>query len=172
MASSGMLPPMSERRDEEVGRLVIVCGLPGSGKTTVARQLEVEYRAVRFSPDEWMQALGIDLFDDRVRHRIEQLQWRLAQRLLALGHVVVIEWGTWGRDERDALREGARALGAAVELRFLDQPVDLLWSRVRARDMERHFGRRPLARADLESYAARFQRPDAEELSLYDPPLV
>jgi predicted kinase len=35
----------------------IVCGLPGSGKTTLARTLESQFRAVRFTPDEWMDAL-------------------------------------------------------------------------------------------------------------------
>lgn len=106
------------------------------------------------------------------RERIEALQWQFALRLLELGQIVVIEWGTWGREERDALREGARALGAAVELRFLDEPLEVLWDRVRARDMQRRLGRRPLTRADLDVYAGNFQRPDAQELALYDPPLV
>lgn len=155
-----------------VGRLIIVCGLPGSGKTSLAKRLEDEYDGVRFCPDEWMAALGIDLFDESQRNTIEQLQWQFALRLLELGQLVVIEWGTWGRDERDALREGARARGAAVELRILDASVDVLWERVRGRHMERHLGRRPLTRADIEGYVMKFQRPDNEELSLYDPPLT
>ncbi|MDQ6784941.1 MAG: ATP-binding protein [Actinomycetota bacterium] len=157
---------------QETGRLVVVCGLPGSGKTTLGIRLETEYGAIRLSPDEWMETIGVDLFDERTRERIEGLQWQLALRLLELGQIVVIEWGTWGRDERDAVREGARALGAAVELRFLNEPLEVLWDRVRARDMERRLGRRPLTRADLETYAGKFQRPDTPELALYDPPLV
>jgi predicted kinase len=39
------------------GRLIIVCGLPGSGKTTFAKALEIRHSAIRFSPDEWMNAL-------------------------------------------------------------------------------------------------------------------
>lgn len=92
----------------------IVCGLPGSDKTALAKRLEDEYGGVRFCPDEWMAALGIDLFDEVLRDRVEQLQWQFALRLLQLGQVVVIEWGTWGRNERDALREDARARGAAL----------------------------------------------------------
>jgi predicted kinase len=110
-------------------RLIIVCGLPGSGKTTLAKVLEERLRAVRFSPDEWMDALSLNLYDEQRRGKIEALQWKFGQQLLALGLTVIIEWGTWGRSERDALRLGARALGAAVELHYLSAPEDVLWEK-------------------------------------------
>ena len=157
---------------EHAGRLLIVCGLPGSGKTTEAKRLQAEYDAVRLCPDDWMEELEIDFFDEAARGRIEALQWSLARRLLELRQVVVIERGTWAREERDVLREGARALGAAVELRFLDEPVEVLWERVRRRGLEQRLGSRALTRADLDSYSAKFHRPDGDELRLYDPPLA
>jgi predicted kinase len=56
-----------------------------------------------------MDALDINLWDEPRRAKIEELQWTLAQQLLKLGIKVIIEWGTWGRSERDTLRLGARA---------------------------------------------------------------
>jgi hypothetical protein len=54
--------------------LIIVCGLPGSGKTTLAKVLERRLRAVRFSPDEWMDALSLDVSQiDRSSMRSERV---------------------------------------------------------------------------------------------------
>jgi predicted kinase len=147
-------------------RLIVVCGLPGSGKTTHAKQVERNLRAVRFCPDEWMTAMGIGLWEGESRERIEKLQWKLAQDLLALGHNVVIEWGTWARSERDALRTGARALGATVELHFLDAPVEVLFDRIRRRNMESP----PATLDDIVKWAKIFERPSSEEMALFDSP--
>ena len=148
----------------------MLCGLPGSGKTTVARRLEGELDAVRFCPDEWMARLGIDLFDQQTRAEIEALQWELAQRLLRGGDTVVIEWGVWRRSERDELRSAARRLGARVELRYLDVPLEVRWARVRDRGMEQRLGTGALTHQNLVEYDEMFEPPTDAELALYDPP--
>ena len=155
--------------EREVGaatgpRLIIVCGLPGSGKTTLAKQLERARRAIRFSPDEWMNALALGLYDEERRGKIEALQWRFAQDLLALGLTVIIEWGTWARSERDILRMAARALGAAVELHYLSAPADVLFDRIQRRGMECP----PIERDALLRWCEIFQAPTPEEMALFD----
>lgn len=37
--------------------LFLMVGLPATGKTTAARRLEVDRRALRLTKDEWMKAL-------------------------------------------------------------------------------------------------------------------
>ena len=49
------------------------------------------------APDEWMAALGYDIWNRHARAHVEALQWALAQDLPSVGVHVVIEWGTWGR---------------------------------------------------------------------------
>ena len=72
--------------------------------------------------------------------------------------------------ERDRLRDTARELGAAVELRYLDVPLDTLWERVSGRDAEARHGARAIERAELAEWFADFEAPDAAELATYDPP--
>jgi predicted kinase len=145
-------------------RLVIVCGLPGSGKTTLAKRLEGSLRAIRFSADEWMDSLSLIIYDEAAREKIEALQWKFARDLLALGLTVIIEWGTWARSERDTLRLGARALGAAVELHYLSAPVDVLFDRIQQRSMENP----PIERDAMLQWCAMFQAPTPEEMALFD----
>jgi len=111
-----------------------------------------------------MSALGVNLWDAQVRGRVETLQWLVAKDLLRVGVTVIVEWGTWSRDERDALRVAARELGASVELVYLDVPVDELWRRIQARAREDP----PIKRSDLDAWARTFQPPDAIEMRLYD----
>jgi predicted kinase len=145
-------------------RLIVVCGLPGSGKTTHAKALETRLRAVRFSPDEWLDALSINLHREETRGKIEALQWELAQRLLALGIGAIIEWGTWARSERDNLRDGARTLGAAVELHYLAAPIDVLFDRLLRRGRENP----PIEKDVLLRWSEVFQVPTPEETILFD----
>ena len=150
-------------------RLVLLCGLPASGKTTLARELADAYGAVRLNPDEWELALDVDPFDAGFQTKLEAAFWELAQRLLVLGTSVVLEWGFWARSERDEKRQAARRLGVPVELRFLDTPYEELVRRVG----ERHAaGGLAITERHMEEYRGTFQPPTDDELALYDPPLA
>jgi predicted kinase len=152
------------------GRAILVCGLPGAGKTTVSRRLAGELGAVRMSPDEWMDALAIDLWDQPGRARIEALQWTVASELIRLGVTVIIEWGLWTRRERDALRDQVHTLGGQVELRYLDVPMDELWRRVEARNARPGPAWTVIDRPSLLAWFEAFEAPTPEELALYDVP--
>jgi predicted kinase len=42
---------------QKVPKLLLFCGLPGSGKTTIAKELEKTTGAVRLNVDEWWRRL-------------------------------------------------------------------------------------------------------------------
>jgi len=151
---------------------VLICGLPASGKSTLARRLAPKIPAVRLDKDGWVTELGSDVWDDDVRVRIERQLWALTQELLAHGQSVILEWGHWARVERDEKRLGARALGVGVELHFLDAPLDELIERADRRTASGEWTASPMTRAHFEEWATIFQPPDEEELLLFDEPVV
>lgn len=161
---------VDDRERDGAGRLVIITGLPGSGKTTLAAELASVMPAVRMCPDDWMMSSGIDLWDSATRSRIEQFQLALSLELLSEGHHVVIEWGVWTRQERDEIRDAARAVGAQVELRYVTAGIDVLWRRIVERDLEGRWGSRSIRSDELDAWAEAYEVPEAEEMSTYDPP--
>jgi predicted kinase len=150
-------------------RLVLICGLPGAGKTTLARRREAEIAATRLSPDEWMVALGVGLWDDEFRGRLEAQMWMLAQHLLAKGQSVVLDYGYWTRSERDEKRLFARSLGVKVELHYLEFSIEELEQRLEKRNLSVEWRDSPITREQLETWSRTFEPPGPEELSLFDP---
>jgi predicted kinase len=151
-------------------RLILTCGLPGAGKTALAKHLAADRSAVRLTKDEWLWALGSTPWDEPTRGKVEHELWRLAQEILSLGLSVVLDFGLWARTERDEMRVAARDLGVGVELHYLDVPADELWRRMEARNSEPPWDSYPIRRTDLDGWLHVFQAPDAAELALFDRP--
>ena len=151
-------------------RLILTCGLPGAGKTTLGVELAAKRGAVRLTKDEWLVALGSSPWDEPTQVKVEHQLWQLAQELLRLGLSVVLDFGLWSRTERDEFRLAARELGVGVELHYLDAPLDELWRRLDARNAEPAWAPYPISRAHLDEWAASFEAPDPHELDLFDAP--
>jgi predicted kinase len=145
--------------------LYLICGLPGSGKTTLAKEIEREKSALRLTPDEWMHRLFGDGFNEEARLKVETIQWKTAERALKLGMNVVLDFGFWGRAERDGFRAKAAALGAKTELRFLDVALDELKRRLALRNADLPPDTFPVTEKDLDDWSKLFERPSPEELA-------
>src|SRR5512139_4043973 len=113
---------------ESVATLHLMVGLPCSGKTTLARQLEQERSALRLTPDEWQVPLfGQDAEEPEhdARHSlIEAMLWKIASRALELETNVILDFGFWAREEREDFRQRAKDLGVSSEVHFLDVPKE------------------------------------------------
>jgi predicted kinase len=117
----------------------MICGLPGSGKTTLARRLEHEVPALYLNADVTLKSLqrsgrGPDL--DVSRDRVEELLERVALRVLELGANVVLDNGFWARSQRLELRTRVEAIGATARIYYLDVPLEELWRRIELRNLD------------------------------------
>ncbi len=146
----------------------------GLGQDNFRKAAGQELPALRLTGDEWLHALypGISTPEAETgpfRSRVERLQWSIALRSLEIGCDVVLDWGVWAREERDLCRAGAREVGARVVLCVFDPSIDELWNRLSRRNADRPIGTFEISKAVLLRWSRLFQRPNADELALYDP---
>ena len=148
--------------------LHLMVGLPCSGKTTLAKQLENEYSALRLTTDEWHVSLfGQDAEDpmhDARHNQIESLLWIIASRALELGTNVILDFGFWAREEREDFRLRARKLGASSEVHFLDVPEDELMRRLTIRNSQGSQESFRIPEEAMKSWIEFFHRPTPDEL--------
>lgn len=142
-------------------------GLPGVGKTTFARQLEVRHRAVRFTHDEWMTALfghnpPAEHFAD-YHQRILTLIWQQTARLVNLGTDVILDHGFWTRHSRNDARDRVRALAGEFKLYRIVCPDDVADARVLNRSEHLTPGVLHINAEALKIFRSRFEPLDPDE---------
>lgn len=148
-----------------MSELFLMVGLPGAGKTTRAKKLAAEHRALRLSPDEWMIPLfGADQAEDK-RDIVEARMIRLAWDALRIGTNVVLDFGCWSRDERTAIRDLAASAGAFCHLVYLPIDHDTQVARIARRWAAKPHTTVPMTEADLREWRAAFEEPTEDELS-------
>lgn len=147
-------------------QLTLMCGLPGAGKSTMARELEASESAVRLAVDEWILALGLEISSYETRRTVESLQLEVAAQVLLASGDVILDWGFWHRKQRNQAREVARRLGSSSRIFVWPLRIEEFWGRIETRNRA---GGSPLVTRDqLVEWAPYFEPLDQEEASLFD----
>jgi predicted kinase len=164
---------MSHLPGQEVGMgrptLFLTVGLPCTGKTTAARRLEREHRALRLTKDEWVKALYGQDNPPSAQDVIEGRLIGIGLRALELGVDVVIDFGLWSQDERSALRQAAAEVGARVELHYFEVTPAEQRRRLDQRQAEAPNTTWPMSDDELAGWAARIDVPTQGELDGDEP---
>ncbi len=149
--------------------LFLMVGLPSTGKTTAARRIEGEQRALRLTKDEWVKALYGHENPPSAQDVIEGRLIQIGLRALELGTNVVIDFGLWGRDERSALRQAAADLGAIVEMCYLELAPPEQRRRLDQRQAAAPHTTWPMSDEELAEWAATIDIPTPGELDGSEP---
>ena len=117
--------------------LHLLVGLPCSGKSTYAQAMQAEFPSVILNADSWELALFGSIFPserhEKVHDQLEKLLWSLGQDILRQGISLVLDYGFWGREERNYYRQAAGNLGVGFMIHYLDTPLDVIRERVTSR---------------------------------------
>ena len=87
-------------------RKILVCGLPGAGKTTLSRLLAPKLGGVLFNADEVRANINKDLgfsHEDRIEHA-RRMGW-ICERIAQAGHVAIADFVCPTPDTRTAFGE-------------------------------------------------------------------
>lgn len=114
-----------------MAKVIMLCGKIASGKSTYAKRICREENAVMLSVDELViSVLGSELGDkhDEITGRVQAYLFEKSLDIVRAGTNVLLDWGFWTKEKRQAARMFYESRGIACECHYIDTP-DEVWRR-------------------------------------------
>lgn len=106
-----------------MAEVILICGKICSGKGWYTRQLQRERNAVVLSCDEIENDLfhhGLGDRYDEISADIKRYLHKKAVEIARAGSTVILDWGFWGRAEREAASAYYREAGVPFEWHYVE----------------------------------------------------
>jgi predicted kinase len=145
----------------------LICGLPGSGKTTFAKRLTVKKRAVRFTLDEWVISLyGTDHPAQNYptyEKRCIELIASISEQLLRSELDIILDFGFFKKRGRDRFRKLAKKYKTTAKVYYLNTNEKIIRKRIDSRNKHRKKHKHVISRSLLKIFMSDFEEPTQEE---------
>ena len=117
-----------------MGRVILMCGPAGSGKSTVARQYERQgMTRLSFDQEAWSRGITTMPLPQDVHRDIERVLRARLVDLVRAGADVVLDFSFWSRHMRDGYRDFLKPLGVVPETVYLATDRATVLRRIRGR---------------------------------------
>ena len=127
------------RVEDIMSTVHLMCGYIGFGKTTIAKQLEKQLGARRFTPDEVMiELFGTEVGDDFMdkANKVDEYIWEQIALAIKNGQDVIYDAGSWSVDDRKYVMQRLKKLGAKALWHQVNCDIDLAKQRTLARSKD------------------------------------
>ena len=149
------------------GKAILLVGKVACGKTTYARKMQEQERAIFLSLDE----LQLDVFGENpTREQLDSTysgcfehQKRLAIKLVKNGLDVYLDWGFWGQSSRHEIREFFENEGIHVYQYYFDIPLEIRYERNRKRNIGNDSHSFKIEEKDVAFFDGFFEEPEINE---------
>ena len=154
---------------EEKAKVFMICGISGSGKTSLSKKMEL-FGIKRLSVDEelWpdFYVLSNLMSDEHREHlyseAIDRIKARVAN-FCAEGHPCSVDMPFCKKAQRDEFRAHIEKCGGKPVLLWVNTDLPVLKERLKAREGKSGPNNLPVSEAEIEMYWKGFQRPFDEE---------
>lgn len=130
------------KANRHIAEVYMLCGLPGSGKTTYATKLMTRRAFVKLSIDEAMYdrygRYGVDYPHTQYKDLEKGVYRELDQRMLALlenGESLILDYGLWLKEDRDKYKTILGSIGITPLLLYFKRDRETLRERIKKRNL-------------------------------------
>ena len=114
-----------------MAKVMLICGKIASGKSVYSEKLCRRENAVMLSVDELvLSMLDSDLGEkhDEITGRVQAYLFGKSLEIVKAGANVLLDWGFWTRERRQAARDFYESRGVVCEFHYIDTP-EPVWRR-------------------------------------------